>query len=173
MAGPQQHATHSSCSADPLRQYRAYLPTDRPPSRINFPKNSVGAPSSPQITDVEIDGVNKPNLPIPAGNLSPKGAKLTVTLCLIAGMVLGLIPSSLGSPGLSVRVKQFFFSQFRWSRYGHPGVNIPRDIIYISTSFLIVTSISPTNTTFFRRASVDSCPQPIARVEIRISFQVR
>ncbi|CAN0264190.1 unnamed protein product, partial [Hapterophycus canaliculatus] len=58
----------------------------------------------PQITDVEIDKVNKPYLPIPAGNLTPRAAKATVTLCLLAGTVLGLAPSRLGSPGLALTV---------------------------------------------------------------------
>ncbi|CAN0387979.1 unnamed protein product, partial [Ectocarpus sp. 13 AM-2016] len=53
-----------------------------------------------QITDVEIDKVNKPYLPIPAGNLTSRAAKLTVMLCLLGGAVLGLAPCSLGSPGL-------------------------------------------------------------------------
>ncbi|CAM9903428.1 unnamed protein product, partial [Ectocarpus sp. 4 AP-2014] len=57
-----------------------------------------------QITDVEIDKVNKPYLPIPAGNLTLRAAKLTVTLCLLAGAVLGLAPCSLGSPGLALTV---------------------------------------------------------------------
>lgn len=55
-----------------------------------------------QITDVEIDKVNKPYLPIPAGNLTPRAAKATVSLCLLAGVALGLAPCSLGSPGLAV-----------------------------------------------------------------------
>eukprot|EP00903_Cladosiphon_okamuranus_P014212 g13204.t1 len=57
-----------------------------------------------QITDVEIDKVNKPYLPIPAGNLTPRGAKTTVSLCLLAGTALGLWPCSLGSPGLALTV---------------------------------------------------------------------
>ncbi|CBJ48519.1 tocopherol phytyltransferase [Ectocarpus siliculosus] len=57
-----------------------------------------------QITDVEIDKINKPYLPIPAGNLTSRAAKLTVTLCLLAGAVLGLAPCSLGSPGLALTV---------------------------------------------------------------------
>ncbi|CAM9895240.1 unnamed protein product [Pylaiella littoralis] len=57
-----------------------------------------------QITDVEIDKVNKPYLPIPAGNLTPRRAKATVSLCLLAGVALGLAPCSLGSPGLALTV---------------------------------------------------------------------
>lgn len=46
--------------------------------------------------------MNKPYLPIPAGHLSPRAAKITVTACLLAGVMLGLAPCALGSPGLSV-----------------------------------------------------------------------
>lgn len=56
-----------------------------------------------QITDIEIDKINKPYLPIPAGTLSRAAAKLTISLCLLVGVVLGVMPSALGSPALSVR----------------------------------------------------------------------
>ncbi|CAN0451263.1 unnamed protein product, partial [Scytosiphon promiscuus] len=65
-----------------------------------------------QITDVEIDKVNKPYLPIPAGNLSPRAAKATVTLCLLAGVALGLAPSALGSPGLAVGGRRWLVGSF-------------------------------------------------------------
>lgn len=75
------------------------VPADAP---IGRPINDHQTFRPPQITDVEIDRVNKPYLPIPAGNLTPRGAKATVTLCLLAGVALGLTPCSLGSPGLAV-----------------------------------------------------------------------
>ncbi|CAM9640669.1 unnamed protein product [Discosporangium mesarthrocarpum] len=55
-----------------------------------------------QITDVEIDRINKPYLPIPAGHLTMRSAVTIVTLCLAAGMGLGIVPSLLGSRGLQV-----------------------------------------------------------------------
>ena len=52
--------------------------------------------------DVEIDRINKPYLPIPAGNLTRRAAKVTVTLCLLVGTALGFAPCTLGSTALAV-----------------------------------------------------------------------
>jgi len=52
-----------------------------------------------QITDVDIDLVNKPYLPIPAGQLTVPDAKKIVSVCLTVGLSLGLL---LGSPGLNM-----------------------------------------------------------------------
>ncbi|KAG5188763.1 tocopherol phytyltransferase, partial [Tribonema minus] len=54
-----------------------------------------------QITDVEIDRVNKPELPIAAGRLSMRAAIATVTACLVGGVGLGyLMPAALTSHAL-------------------------------------------------------------------------
>ncbi len=50
-----------------------------------------------QITDVEIDKINKPNLPIAAGDLSVKGATITVILSLVLSLVMGVV----GSPAFA------------------------------------------------------------------------
>ncbi len=55
-----------------------------------------------QITDVEIDKVNKPKLPIAAGDLSPKAANIIVITALIVSLVLGVSNPILGSQGLNV-----------------------------------------------------------------------
>ena len=55
-----------------------------------------------QITDVEIDKVNKPNLPIAAGDLAPKTAILVVGAALIASLWIGQAHPVLGSQGLNV-----------------------------------------------------------------------
>lgn len=55
-----------------------------------------------QITDVEIDRVNKPNLPIVAGELSMKTAIVTVIVSLVLSLALGLAHPTLGSQGLNV-----------------------------------------------------------------------
>eukprot|EP00977_Amphora_coffeiformis_P000507 scaffold126_cov178-Amphora_coffeaeformis.AAC.6 len=52
-----------------------------------------------QITDVEIDKVNKPYLPIAAGLLTMKDAIVTVVLALVASLAMGL---SYGTQGLNV-----------------------------------------------------------------------
>jgi homogentisate phytyltransferase/homogentisate geranylgeranyltransferase len=55
-----------------------------------------------QITDVDIDKVNKPSLPIAAGDLSISTAKKIVTLSLITSLMLGIAHPILGSQGLNV-----------------------------------------------------------------------
>ena len=55
-----------------------------------------------QITDVEIDKINKPKLPIAAGDLTPKTANLIVTVALILSLAMGMAHPILGSRGLNV-----------------------------------------------------------------------
>lgn len=55
-----------------------------------------------QITDVDIDKVNKPSLPIAAGDLSISTAKKIVTISLITSLMLGVAHPILGSQGLNV-----------------------------------------------------------------------
>ena len=55
-----------------------------------------------QITDVEIDKVNKPNLPIAAGHLSTKTATILVVTSLIISLIIGAIHPVLGTQGLNI-----------------------------------------------------------------------
>lgn len=55
-----------------------------------------------QITDVEIDKVNKPNLPIAAGDLSTKTATILVVSSLIISLIIGAIHPVLGTQGLNI-----------------------------------------------------------------------
>lgn len=55
-----------------------------------------------QITDVEIDKINKPNLPIAAGDLSIKTATGAVIVSLIASLALGVANPILGTQGLNI-----------------------------------------------------------------------
>lgn len=56
-----------------------------------------------QITDVDIDRINKPYLVIAAGELSPQAASVVVTVCLAISLLMGSIFSScsLATPGLN------------------------------------------------------------------------
>lgn len=73
-------------------------------SRASAPASpmSVSRCPWPQIIDVDIDKVNKPELPIAAGRLSTAGATGTVLVCLLIGCWLGLMPAAYGSLGLAV-----------------------------------------------------------------------
>jgi homogentisate phytyltransferase / homogentisate geranylgeranyltransferase len=54
-----------------------------------------------QITDVEIDKINKPNLPMAAGLLSRRDATITVLTALLISLTLGRAHSLYGTPGLN------------------------------------------------------------------------
>lgn len=55
-----------------------------------------------QITDVEIDKINKPQLPIAAGDLSLGTANVIVILSLLVSLAMGVASPTLGSQGLNV-----------------------------------------------------------------------
>jgi homogentisate phytyltransferase/homogentisate geranylgeranyltransferase len=48
-----------------------------------------------QLTDVEIDRINKPHLPLAAGDLSPEAAWRIVAVCAVVPVVLGLTQGAL------------------------------------------------------------------------------
>jgi homogentisate phytyltransferase/homogentisate geranylgeranyltransferase len=54
-----------------------------------------------QITDVDIDKINKPDLPIAAGDLSVGNAKVIVLLALAASLAMGVSHPILGTSGLN------------------------------------------------------------------------
>jgi homogentisate phytyltransferase/homogentisate geranylgeranyltransferase len=55
-----------------------------------------------QITDVEIDKINKPDLPIAAGILSRKTAIITVSVALLTSLWMGVSNPVYSTPGLNV-----------------------------------------------------------------------
>lgn len=78
-----------------------------------------------QIVDVDIDKINKPYLPIAAGDLSLPMAKSIVTLCLIASLGLGGV-AGVGreiSPGLATAL---WGSAFLGTAYSLPPFRLKR-----------------------------------------------
>ncbi len=76
-----------------------------------------------QVTDVEIDKINKPYLPIAAGQLSPLLATAVVLLSLVAGLGLGFLPSAYGSRAL---VFVLLASAFLGTSYSLPPLRLKR-----------------------------------------------
>jgi len=78
-----------------------------------------------QITDVEIDKINKPNLPIAAGDLSVRDATIIVALSLVMSLALGFFGSPLfATEGLNVALGMsavlgtlYSLSPFRLKRF--------------------------------------------------------
>lgn len=76
-----------------------------------------------QITDVEIDRINKPNLPLVTGELSTKAAQVTVLVSLILSLALGMAHPVLGSQGLNVAL---WGSGILGTLYSLPPVRLKR-----------------------------------------------
>jgi homogentisate phytyltransferase / homogentisate geranylgeranyltransferase len=55
-----------------------------------------------QITDVEIDKINKPHLPLAAGILSPRAGTVVVLAALVSSLLWGRANAVLGTPGLNL-----------------------------------------------------------------------
>jgi homogentisate phytyltransferase / homogentisate geranylgeranyltransferase len=55
-----------------------------------------------QITDVEIDKINKPHLPLAAGILSPRAGTVVVVAALVSSLLWGRSSAVLGTPGLNL-----------------------------------------------------------------------
>lgn len=55
-----------------------------------------------QVTDVEIDKINKPNLPLASGDLSRKSGIITILLALVGSLTLGFTHPVFGTQGLNV-----------------------------------------------------------------------
>jgi homogentisate phytyltransferase/homogentisate geranylgeranyltransferase len=55
-----------------------------------------------QVTDVEIDKINKPNLPIAAGDLSKRDGIITILVALALSLILGFAHPVYGTQGLNV-----------------------------------------------------------------------
>jgi homogentisate phytyltransferase/homogentisate geranylgeranyltransferase len=75
-----------------------------------------------QITDVEIDKINKPQLPIPAGRLSMRHANIIVGMALIGSVLLGALQKqscflNVALWGSGILGTLYSLPPFRWKRY--------------------------------------------------------
>ena len=85
-----------------------------------------------QITDVDIDKINKPYLPIPAGLLSIHDAKIIVSICLTLGLLSGAI---YGTPGLNMAL---WGSAFLGTIYSLPPFRLKRYPLLAATCIVAV-----------------------------------
>lgn len=76
-----------------------------------------------QVTDVEIDKINKPDLPIAAGDLSMKAATVTVAVSLILSLAMGLSHPVFSTQGLNAAL---VFSAILGTLYSLPPVRLKR-----------------------------------------------
>ncbi len=88
-----------------------------------------------QITDVEIDKINKPDLPIAAGDLSPKMANIIVIISLIASLAMGVAHPVLGTQGLNVAL---WGSMILGTMYSLPPFRLKRFPVLAATCIVAV-----------------------------------
>ncbi len=87
-----------------------------------------------QITDVEIDRVNKPELPIAAGDLSPAAARRIVGVCFVVPVVLALTqgPAELLSVGAALAIG---------AAYSLPPLRLKRLPVVAALSITVVRTL--------------------------------
>ncbi|GAB5036417.1 tocopherol phytyltransferase [Nannochloropsis oceanica] len=89
-----------------------------------------------QITDVSIDKINKPSLPLASGQLAPLLATLTVGLSLLLGLGLGLLRGSpFFSPSLLLTL---FLSAALGTAYSLPPLRLKRFPLLAALSIIAV-----------------------------------
>ena len=77
-----------------------------------------------QVTDVEIDKINKPYLPIASGDLSLKGGIIAITISLILSLAMGAAsPGVFGTEGLNVAL---WYSAILGTVYSLPPFRLKR-----------------------------------------------
>ncbi|KAL3902517.1 MAG: hypothetical protein SGILL_010793, partial [Bacillariaceae sp.] len=103
-----------------------------------------------QVTDVEIDKINKPDLPIAAGDLSMRAGIITVVVSLIASLILGVGHPVLGSEGLNVAL---WFSAILGTLYSLPPIRLKR-FPFLAAFCIVAVRGAVINAGFFAHAKV-------------------
>lgn len=103
-----------------------------------------------QVTDVEIDKINKPDLPIAAGDLSLRDGIVTVVVSLIVSLGLGLAHPVLGSEGLNVAL---WFSAILGTLYSLPPIRLKR-FPFLAAFCIVAVRGAVINAGFFAHAKV-------------------
>lgn len=103
-----------------------------------------------QVTDVEIDKVNKPNLPIAAGDLSLKGGIITVVVSLILSLLMGISHPVFGSQGLNMAL---WWSGILGTMYSLNPIRLKR-FPFLAAFCIVAVRGAVINAGFFAHAKV-------------------
>jgi homogentisate phytyltransferase / homogentisate geranylgeranyltransferase len=103
-----------------------------------------------QVTDVEIDRINKPDLPIAAGDLSLRNGIVTVVVSLIVSLGLGVGNPVLGTEGLNVAL---WFSAILGTFYSLPPIRLKR-FPFLAAFCIVAVRGAVINAGFFAHAKV-------------------
>jgi homogentisate phytyltransferase/homogentisate geranylgeranyltransferase len=101
-----------------------------------------------QITDVEIDKVNKPYLPIAAGMLNMRDATVTVVVSLLLSLTMGLSHPILSTPGLNVAL---WGSAILGTLYSLPPARLKR-FPFLAAFCIVAVRGAIINASFFAHA---------------------
>ena len=103
-----------------------------------------------QITDVDIDKVNKPYLPIASGDLSPKVASIIVGISLVVSLLWGISHATLGTHGLNVAL---WGSMILGTLYSLPPFRLKR-FPFLAAFCIVAVRGAIINAGFFAHAQV-------------------
>lgn len=113
-----------------------------------------------QITDVEIDKINKPDLPIAAGILSQRTATTLVTLSLVLSLWLGVAHPVYGTKGLNATL---WASMILGTMYSLPPVRLKRFSMWAAFCIVAVRG-AVINAGFFAHAKAAAFGDPTASI---------
>jgi homogentisate phytyltransferase/homogentisate geranylgeranyltransferase len=113
-----------------------------------------------QITDVEIDRINKPTLPIAAGDLTRRDATLIVLAALAASLWMGVAHPVLGTQGLNVAL---WGSGLLGTVYSLPPFRLKRFPLLAAFCIVAVRG-TIINASFFAHAKVAAFGSPATSV---------
>ena len=103
-----------------------------------------------QVTDVEIDKINKPNLPIAAGDLSLKTGIITVIVSLILSLLMGISHPAFGTQGLNMAL---WFSGILGTMYSMEPIRLKR-YPFLALFCIVAVRGAVINAGFFAHAKV-------------------
>ena len=103
-----------------------------------------------QVTDVEIDKINKPTLPIAAGDLSVRNGTIIVIASLILSLGMGLLHPTLGTSGLNTTL---WFSGILGTIYSLPPFRLKR-FPFLAAFCIVAVRGAVINAGFFAHAKV-------------------
>mmetsp|Transcript_32010 Transcript_32010/g.52887 ORF Transcript_32010/g.52887 Transcript_32010/m.52887 type:complete len:413 (-) Transcript_32010:86-1324(-) len=113
-----------------------------------------------QITDVEIDKINKPDLPIAAGDLSVRDATIVVVVALALSLWMGLANPMFGSQGLNLAL---WGSGILGTMYSLPPFRLKRFPLLAAFCIVAVRG-TIINAGFFAHAKVAAFGSPVGSV---------
>lgn len=103
-----------------------------------------------QVTDVEIDKINKPDLPIAAGDLSLKAGIITVVVSLVLSLLLGVSNPVLGTEGLNMAL---WFSGILGTAYSLKPLRLKR-FPFLAAFCIVAVRGAVINAGFYAHAKV-------------------